>query len=233
MKGQHVFKKNGLKLILIGCILLGGVVLFKTLNLQIQIDRFLEWVPTLGVWAPLIFILMYVLAATFFIPASALTLGAGAIFGVIQGSILVSIASTGAAVLSFLIGRYAARSWISKKVERNQKFKAIDEAVAAEGWKIVGLTRLSPIFPFALLNYGYGITKVSLRDYALASWIGMMPGTVMYVYLGAVAGTLVSSSERTKSLGEWALLVVGLVATIGVTIYITKIAKKAISKKIS
>ena len=214
-------------------VIVGLYFLFKALNVQSQIDKFLEWVPTLGPLAPITFIFIYAICCVLFVPGSALTLGAGAIFGLVQGTVLVSIASTLGATLSFLVGRYFARGWIEEKVNTNPKFKAIDEAVADEGWKIVGLTRLSPVFPFTLLNYGYGITSVSLKDYFFASWIGMFPGTVMYVYLGAVAGTLASSAERTKTAGEWALLVVGLIATIAVTVYITKIAKKAINKKLT
>ena len=103
-----------------------------------------------------------------------------------------------------------------------------------EGWKIVGLTRLSPIFPFNLLNYAYGLTKVSLRDYFFASWIGMFPGTVMYVYIGSLAGSVatVGAEERVRTTGEWVLYGVGLVATVVVTIYVTRLARKALSRKI-
>ena len=117
----------------------------------------------------------------------------------------------------------------------NTRFKAIDEAVGREGWKIVGLTRLSPIFPFNLLNYAFGLTRVSLKEYFFASWIGMMPGTVMYVYIGSLAGslaTLGADSGRARTTTEWALYVVGLLATVAVTVYVTKIAKKALSEKI-
>ena len=118
-----------------------------------------------------------------------------------------------------------------KKIDGNTKFSAIDDAVAKEGWKIVGLTRLSPAFPFTLLNYAYGLTKVSLRDYAIASWIGMMPGTVFYVYLGAIGKAAAGSESKTP--GEWALLAVGLVATAAVTIYVTKVARRALNESLN
>ena len=113
------------------------------------------------------------------------------------------------------------------------RFKTIDDAVATEGWKIVGLTRLSPVFPFNLLNYAYGLTKVSLRDYFFASWIGMLPGTVMYVYIGSLIGDLarLGAGGRTRTGAEWALYVVGLVATVAVTVYVTRIARSALNKK--
>ena len=175
------------------------------------------------------------LACIFFIPGSILTLGAGAIYGVVVGSVLVSVSSTLGATAAFLIGRFFARNWVAKTVEGNSKFGAIDDAVADGGWKMVGLIRLSPMFPFNLLNYAFGLTKVTLRDYVLASWLGMLPGTVMYVYLGSLASnlaTLGAKTDRAKTPGEWVMYGVSLVATILVTVYITKIAKKALATRI-
>lgn len=194
----------------------------------------LEWVGSLGAWGPLIYIFIYVLACVLFLPGSVLTLGAGVLFGVIKGSIIVSISSTLGATCAFLVGRYLARDWVSKKIQGNEKFQAIDDAVAREGWKIVGLTRLSPVFPFNLLNYAYGLTQVSLRDYFFASWIGMMPGTIMYVYIGSLAGEVakIGSEGRTRTSAEWALYIVGLIATVVVTVFITRIARAALRKKV-
>ncbi len=194
-------------------------------------QRALEAVEALGIWGPLVFIGLYVAACVFFVPGSALTLGAGALFGVVRGSILVSVASTLGATAAFLVGRYFARDWVARKIEKNPKFAAIDRAVAREGWKIVGLTRLSPAFPFSLLNYAYGLTHVGLRDYVLASWIGMMPGTVMYVYLGSLA-RLGLDAERGDG-AQLALRIVGLLATIAATVYITRIARKALDKEVA
>ena len=205
------------------------------MELQELFKQALAWINTIGPWGPIAFILMYVIATVFFLPGSILTLGAGFLFGVVKGSILVSIGSTLGATCAFLVGRYFLRGGVAKKVEGNGKFKAIDGAVGKEGWKIVGLTRLSPIFPFNLLNYAYGLTKVSLRDFFFASWIGMMPGTVMYVYIGSLAGDLASlgSGHRARTPLEWTLYGVGLVATLVVTIYVTRVARKALEKKIS
>ena len=194
-------------------------------------NNLLEWIDQFGIWGPVLFVFLYAGAAVLFIPGSALTLGAGALFGVVKGSILVSLASTLGASLAFLIGRYVARDWVAKKIEDNPKFKAVDEAVGREGWKIVALTRLSPLFPFTFLNYAYGLTKVKFSHYVLASWIGMMPGTVMYVYLGSLARLGVQAEEASGA--QLALRIVGLVATIGVTIYITKIARKALQEKVA
>jgi uncharacterized membrane protein YdjX (TVP38/TMEM64 family) len=150
-------------------------------------------------------------------------------FGVVRGTLLVSLASTLGATCAFLLGRYLARDWVAKKIEGNGSFAAIDQAVAGEGWKIVLLTRLSPVFPFALLNYAFGLTRVSLRDYVLASWLGMMPGTVMYVYLGSLARAGVAEQQRTP--GEWALYIVGLLASVALAVIVTRIARGALAKR--
>ncbi|MEB3279384.1 MAG: TVP38/TMEM64 family protein [Lyngbya sp.] len=204
-------------------------------SIQDYLRQTLDWIANLGYWGPVALILVYILATVLFLPGSILTLGAGAIFGVFAGYLYVSIGSVVGATCAFLVGRYLARGWVAEKIAGNDKFKAIDEAVAREGWKIVGLTRLSPIFPFNLLNYSFGLTKVSLRDYIIASWIGMIPGTIMYVYLGSLAGELATLGleERSKTTGEWILYGVGLIATIVVSVYVTKIARQALNDKIS
>jgi uncharacterized membrane protein YdjX (TVP38/TMEM64 family) len=193
------------------------------------LDSALDWIESLGVWGIVAYIGIYVLASVLLISGAVLTLGAGFAFGIIKGSVLVSVASTTAATVAFLIGRYLARGWVAKQIEQQPKFKAIDSAVAREGWKIVGLTRLSPVFPFVFLNYAFGITQVSLRDYVLASWIGMMPGTVMYVYLGYLPKIAAGESGDTLKL---ILNIVGLMATVAVTVYVTKIARKALDNQV-
>jgi uncharacterized membrane protein YdjX (TVP38/TMEM64 family) len=204
-------------------------------HVQDLLSAALEWIRGLGTMGPVIFVVTYILASVFFLPGSVLTLGAGAIFGVVKGSIIVSIAATLGAASAFLVGRYLARGWVEKEIEGNEKFKAIDETVAREGWKIVGLTRLSPIFPFNLLNYAYGVTKVSLRDYFLASWIGMLPGTIMYVYIGSLAGDLATlgTGSGPATTAQWVLRVVGLLATVAVTVYVTRIARRALEEKVA
>jgi uncharacterized membrane protein YdjX (TVP38/TMEM64 family) len=223
------------KLILEVVLFLAVLGAARLLPLQELLRRVLEWIARLGPLGPAVFIAIYILACVLFVPGSILTLGAGVLFGVIQGSVIVSIASTLGATCAFLVGRYFAREWVARKMEGREKFKALDEAVAKEGWKIVGLTRLSPLFPFNLLNYAFGLTKVSLRHYFFASWIGMMPGTVMYVYIGSLAGDLamIGGQERGKTPAEWALYIVGLMATVTVTVYVTRLARRALERKVS
>lgn len=220
-------------------VLLVLVAALITVTIVFDVNRYLrdvlEWVRGLGAPGVLIFAAVYITATVLFIPGSILTLGAGFIYGVVWGSIYVSVASTLGATAAFIVGRYFARDWIAGKVAGNKRFAAIDDAVGDEGWKIVGLTRLSPVFPFNLLNYAYGLTKVSLRHYFLASWIGMMPGTVMYVYLGSLAGDLATlgAGERARTTGEWVLYGVGLVATVAVTIFVTRLARQALQRRIN
>jgi len=217
------------KLLVLLAIIAAFITAFTVFDGRQILRDSLAWVESLGPWGPVIFIAIYVIATVLFVPGSALTLGAGAIFGIAMGSVLVSIASTLAAAISFLIGRYAARGWVASKVENNDTFKSIFKAVETDGWKLVALTRLSPVFPFALLNYAYGLTPVKFWHYLLASWIAMMPATVMYVYLGSIARAGAETQQRTPA--EWTMYGVGLIATIAVTIFITRIAKKTLANR--
>jgi len=205
------------------------------LDVQKSIQVALAWISDLGPWGPVVFIVFYILATLLFLPGLIPTMAAGVLFGVIQGTLLVSISSISGATLAFLTGRYLAREWVAAMIRGNQKFEAIDAAVAQEGWKIVGLTRLSPVFPFNLLNYAFGLTQVSLKHYFLASWIGMLPGTVMYVYIGSLAGDLATLGigERSRTPAEWALYGVGLMATVVLTLYLTRIAQRALNRTVT
>ncbi len=210
----------------------GGEV--SRLNLQGWLHEALQWVEGLGVEGGFIFIALYIGATVAFWPGSILTLGAGIIFGVFWGSIYVFIGATIGAIAAFLVGRYLARGWVSQRIASQPKFAAIDQAVAREGFKIVLLTRLSPVFPFNLLNYAFGITGVSLRDYALGS-IGMIPGTVMYVYLGSLAGDLAmlgTAEPPTNATVQWVIRIIGFLATLAVTVYVTRLARRALAAEL-
>lgn len=218
------------KWLLLGIVVVALVIAFLCFDVRELLERALAWVGEIGLVGVAVFVVLYVLATVLFLPGSVLTLGAGAIYGVVWGSLYVSLASTLGATAAFLIGRYLARDAVARKISQNERFAAIDEAVGREGWKIVMLIRLSPAFPFNLLNYAFGLTHVRLSHYVLASWIGMMPGTVMYVYLGSLAKAAASSEGRTT--GEWVLYGVGLLATVIVTVFVTRLAKKALARRI-
>lgn len=206
--------------------------------LQELLQNALTWVESLGSIAPIAFIVLYNVATVLLIPGSLLTLGSGVLFGLVWGSVYVFFAATLGATLAFWLGRTVARDWVSKKISAYPKFAAIDTAVAKEGFKIVFLTRLSPLFPFNLLNYAFGITQVSLKDYVLGS-VGMIPGTILYVYIGSLIGSVAQIGMKGATLDpqtqklQWIAKIIGFIATIAVTVYITRIAKKALNDSIS
>ncbi len=203
-------------------------------NPQAILRNALEWIDSLGAIGAIAFIAIYIIATVAFFPGSILTLGAGVVFGVVLGSLYVFIGAIIGATAAFLVGRYLARGWVAKKIAANHKFQAIDRAVAKEGLKIVLLTRLSPIFPFNLLNYAFGITGVSIKDYVIGS-LGMIPGTIMYVYLGSLAGNIAligTDSQPTNPTVQWAIRIMGFIATVIVTIYVSRIAKKALEQDV-
>lgn len=210
------------------------VILAQQLDLQGVLQAALSWVNGLGPGGAIAFIGLYVLATVLFIPGSFLTLGAGVLFGVGLGSLYVFVGAASGATLAFLIGRYLARDWVSQNIAGNPQFQAVDQAIAQDGFKIVLLTRLSPVFPFNLLNYGLGVTQVSLRDYVLG-FLGMIPGTVTYVYIGSLAGNLAmvgtgASTDPGSQWIQWLIRIVGLMATLAVTVYVTRIARQALDQ---
>lgn len=194
----------------------------------------LEWIQANQGIAWVVFILIYVAATVLLLPGSLLTLAGGFIFGLGYGYLIVAVASVTGAACAFLVGRYFARDWVSSKLEANPKFAALDRAIADRGGLIVLLTRLSPVFPFNLLNYALGLTQVKFPTYVLASWIGMIPGTLLYVYLGSVASSLAGlfGGEVGESPVGNLLLYVGLGATLVLTIVITRIASKALNEQL-
>ncbi|MGE4159311.1 MAG: DUF547 domain-containing protein [Planctomycetota bacterium] len=201
------------------------------------LDRLMTWMTrTVDMWGwrgGFLFGGFYVACALLFIPGSALTLAGGALFGLGWGTLVVSLASTTSAGLAFLIGRHVARNAVHRWAGKSPKFSAIDRAIGTGGWKIISLLRLSPAIPFSLGNYLFGLTSIAFWPYLLASWISMLPGTFMYVYLGYASREGLASAGSTgqgKTPGEWALLILGLVATLIVTVYVTQLARKAIQE---
>jgi uncharacterized membrane protein YdjX (TVP38/TMEM64 family) len=201
-----------------------------------RLTGFLETVRQLDTWGPVVVGAAFIPACLFFLPGSPLTLFGGFAFGgTFRGMAVVaacvSAGSTLGATAAFVVGRTIARQWIEARVAANTRFRAIDAAVGEHGFRIVLLTRLSPVFPFNLLNYAFGLTRVSFRDYFFASWIGMLPGTILYVYLGSTAGTLadIVAGRVEKSPAQQILYYAGLVATVAVTILIARLAKRSLA----
>jgi uncharacterized membrane protein YdjX (TVP38/TMEM64 family) len=195
------------------------------------IAAFLQWVQAAGVWGAVLFALAYIPAAILFVPAALLTLGAGFVFGVVRGTIIVSVGSTAGAAAAFVVARTVGRGWVAGRMARHPGLNAIGRAVESEAFKVVLLTRLSPLFPFNLLNYAFGLSSVPFKTFVLASWIGMFPGTLMYIYLGSAAHSLAAllSGEVQRTAGQQAMFAIGLLATIAVTTIVTRTARRALN----
>ncbi|MCK4753414.1 MAG: TVP38/TMEM64 family protein [Planctomycetes bacterium] len=195
----------------------------------------LEWAEGLGFWGPVFVVAFYMVACVLFLPGSVLTIGTGFVFKILVGAIIASIGSTLGACAAFLVGRTVARGWISRKIAANSKFAAIDNAISQQGFKIVFLIRLSPVLPFNFLNYAFGLTKVSFAKYALASWIGMFPGTLMYVYFGAGLRSFadVAAGQVETGIAGRVFFWFGMAATVAVTVFVTHLARRALKEAIS
>jgi uncharacterized membrane protein YdjX (TVP38/TMEM64 family) len=195
------------------------------------ITAFLEWVQSAGLWGAMLFGLAYIPAAILFVPASVLTLGAGFIFGVARGTVIVSLGSTAGAAAAFVVARTVGHNWVVGRMARHPGLNAIGRAVESDAFKVVLLTRLSPLFPFNLLNYAFGVSSVPFKTYVLASWLGMLPGALMYIYLGSAAQNLATllSGELHLTRGQQAMFALGLVATVAVTTIVTRTARRVLS----
>lgn len=190
-------------------------------------------VERLGPWAGAILAALWIPAAIFLVPGSLITLGTGFLLGVGWGLLVVSIGSTLGAVAAFLVGRSLAREPVRRWVAGRPRFQAVDRAVGTGGLGIVLLTRLSPLFPYNFLNYALALTGIRLRDYALGSWIGMLPGTLLYVYLGSTAQALaaIGAGGGHRTALEWAAFALGLAATVAVTWIVTRRASAILEER--
>jgi uncharacterized membrane protein YdjX (TVP38/TMEM64 family) len=191
-----------------------------------------QWVEGLGFWGPAAFVALYALATVLFVPGALLTLAGGAMFGVLQGTAIVFVAAVIGSGSAFLVSRHGARSWIEAQLAKSPRFSAIDRAVAKDGLRITFLLRLSPVMPFNLLNYALGLTRVRFRDYMIAS-LGMLPGTLLYVYYGRVVGdvaALAGGAAPDKGVGYYVVTALGLAATIAVTAVVTRLARRALDE---
>jgi uncharacterized membrane protein YdjX (TVP38/TMEM64 family) len=194
-------------------------------NVGGRIGEARDWIGSLGPWGPLVFGLIYVIAVVAAVPASALTIAAGALFGTVTGVILVSISATAGAGLAFLIARYVARESVQGWLAKNEKLARLDRMTEEHGAVIVALTRLVPIFPFNLLNYGFGLTRVRFWTYLFWSWLCMLPGTVLYV-----AGTDVVVRAVKDRKAPWPVIGAFVVALV-LLVFLVRFAKGRIKEK--
>ncbi len=201
------------------------IIAAKVLGLGDRLGAMRDWIQALGTWGPAVFVFMYAAAVVAALPGSALTVAAGALFGSVLGVIVVSIASTLGAALSFLVARYFARGAVAGWLSDKEKFRRLDRMTEERGAIIVALTRLVPIFPFNLLNYGFGLTRVPFWTYVFWSWLCMLPGTVLYVVGADVVTKAVVQGEV-----PW-LLVGALVAAAAVLAVLVRQARRKLQDK--
>lgn len=220
-------------LIIFGVIILSG----RYFNLADNLHYILESIDALGSYGVAIFIGLYILGSVLFVPGSILTMSSGFIFGFWKGLLIGTLSCLLGVTAAFLVGRYFARSWISRRIEGHSKIEAIDEAIGKEGWRIVWLFRLSPLFPINILNYLFGITKVTLRQYMFASFLGMLPLVFLYVYIGSLASNIATlgtdSFFESKGTWQWLFYVAGLLLTVAAVVYVTHLAKRTLKKNIT
>jgi uncharacterized membrane protein YdjX (TVP38/TMEM64 family) len=191
---------------------------------------FAGWVERQGHWGPVLFVLGYAAATVAFLPGSLLTLAAGALFGLVWGTAIAFGGAVAGSTAAFLVSRYLARPLVVRRLAPDPRFRRIDEAVGARGLRLVLLLRLSPVLPFNVLNYALGATRVRLGDYLLGA-AGMLPGTVLYVWTGKLAGDVASvaaGAAAPRGPGYWTMLGVGLAATAAVTVMVTRMARRAL-----
>ena len=223
-KRAVIWMRAAILLALLVALVLGGR------RIGALIPEFARYIDGLGALGPLVFVVGYALATVAFIPGSLLTLAAGAMFGLMRGVMLVFVGATLGSTLAFLLSRYVARRTVERRLAGNARFAAVDRAIAAQGRRVVILLRLSPAFPFSLLNYALGLTRISLRDFVLAS-VGMLPGTILYVYYGKLAGdvaALAGGVAPRRDAAYYVVLSVGLHATVIVTAVVTRTARAAL-----
>src|SRR5437868_12952800 len=222
--------KKYAKWIVVILVVIALSVLSAILPVKEWIREFISWVQQLGGVGVVVFIIAYAIATVLFLPGWIFTVSAGLIYGVFGGTLIALTGAVIGASLAFLVARYLLRRSIEELTAKNPRFRAVDQAIGKNGWKIVGLLRLSPLIPFNLSNYFYGITAIPFWQYVLVSAVGMLPGTLLYAYLGAIGRAGVSGSAASHNKWQYVLLAIGLIATVAVTILVSRIAKNALKK---
>ena len=204
---------------------------FTYFDIQSQVLVFFEWLDKLGAWAPLLFIVVEIFIVVLLLPGIFFTLGAGFLFGAVNGTLYVIIGTTIGATSAFLIARHLFGKEVSIWLLNHPTLQVVDEEFVHEGWKIILLTRMVPFFPFKLSNYFFGLMRFSLRDFIIGTLFGIIPITVFNVYLGSLAANLAMLTTRdAKSPWEWAILGGGLIIAIIVVIYSTRLAQRALAR---
>ena len=197
------------RVVLLALIAAGIVTAFAFRN-KLSVDQLIEWVRQLGWLAPLVFIACYAIAAVFFLPGLLFTLAGGALFGPFYGTLYNLVGATLGATLAFLTARYIAYDWVTQRT--GNRLRQLVEGVEEEGWRFVAFARLVPLFPFNLLNYALGLTKIRLSHYIITSFVFMAPAGAAYTYLGYAGREVAGGGEHFIKKALLALAIVAAIA---------------------
>lgn len=229
------FRRNLLRTFLFAVVVFLVVYLVRVTDARYLLRVILARIDELGPWKPFWFVVTYIIACLTFFPGFILTLGGGVLFGLLKGTLFVSVGATIGAGAAFLLSRYVARTWVIHKFAGNSKFRAIDDAVAVDGWKVVSLIRLSPVFPFIPMNFVFGLTRIPFWQFVLTTWISILPVTMLFVYLGTLLGDIAALGTQPIAAGrtKWIVTGIGFITTVVVSLLIARIARKALSTRLA
>jgi uncharacterized membrane protein YdjX (TVP38/TMEM64 family)/rhodanese-related sulfurtransferase len=202
--------KNNIMRLLLLAVIVAGIVLAFVYRDQFDVAALEQWVQDAGLAGPLVFMGIYAIATVFFLPGSVLTLAGGALFGPVMGTFYNLTGATIGAVMAFLVARYLASDWVEQKT--GGRLKQLKQGVEGEGWRFVAFVRLVPLFPFNLLNYALGLTRIRLSHYLIATYLFMLPGAIAYTYLGYAGREAVAGNEGLIQKGLLALALLAVVA---------------------
>ncbi len=222
--------RSGGKLLVAALVVAALLLAGRLLPVRDLIDGFGRWLEGLGPAGYALFVVAYAIVTVLMMPAVLMTIAAGYFFGLLTGVALVSAGSTLGATAAFLIARHLARERVARRVAANPRYAAIDRAVGQKGWPIVFLLRLSPLVPFVLSNYFYGLTAIRFWPYVLASWIGMLPLTFLYVSFGVAGREAAVPSAGPAAAWKWGLLAAGVLVTLAATVYAGKVVRGALEE---
>lgn len=216
------------RFLLIVCLIVGLLIYMATHHEQTAsfLQMILQWVETQGPWAPIYYICIFFLGTLLFLPVAVLMLCGGFLLGVKQAVWALSLGGLLAATGVFLAGRFFSRKWFAEQIEKSIHFQALDEMAHHAGWRLVFITRLAMIFPFNALNYAYGLSRIPLWEYVLATWIGMLPESFIYAYIGASAGSWAGLRTMKHSPWQIGFTAVSVIASALATIYIIMLSRK-------
>ena len=208
------------------------ITLLMYFDVHEDVLRFIDWLDALGIWGPLLFIVVIMLVVVLLLPGVMFTTGAGFVFGVVEGTVCVVVGTTLGATLAFLIARYLFGERASQFVLRHARLRLVSEEFTPQGWKIVLLTRLVPFFPFKLSNYFFGLTQFSLRGFMGGTFVGIIPLSLHNAWLGSIAAgiTVPGGHIAARTPFEWVLYSGGFLAIIGLVVYLNSLARRALAR---